>query len=327
MVESLRQPQDGDVPVLPVLPQFPDKLMHSPYVFMSILGEGGQGTVCQYKDSKTGIAYAVKFAPVNCSDFSILTESKILKEGNERNLDRLPRYITHDTHSSRRYMVMDILPESLDDHINSHPAGRERDIAIRDAGLQMVDGIEQLHNMGYLHRDIKSANFRVKDKRVFITDFGTSLEWMKMGSHVKEDKNGGFQGTLHFAHHLGHLRYNQGRRGDIESLGYVLLYLLTEGNYEWLTWVNNEKVILGVTQRKYHDAKKLFIEDEKIDSRLYGVQQLVRKALKIGFDEQPDYNEIRQIISNMFVVDDLFDTVSQLSLADCMSQAAQEAAQ
>lgn len=116
-------------------------------------------------------------------------------------------------------------------------------MAILDAGKQMLQGIEQLHGMGHLHRDIKSANFRVKDKKVYITDFGTSFEWMKNGEHIKMDTRAGFKGTLHFAPIKGHLKHNQGRRDDIESLGYVLLYLLTDGKYGWLTWVNNERYI------------------------------------------------------------------------------------
>jgi serine/threonine protein kinase len=37
----------------------------------------------------------------------------------------------------------------------------------------MLDVVEKFHNMGFLHRDIKPSNFRVLDRQVYLTDFGT----------------------------------------------------------------------------------------------------------------------------------------------------------
>ena len=44
---------------------------------------------------------------------------------------------------------------------------------ITEAALQMFDAVRWLHSRGFLHRDIKPSNFRVKEGKVYITDFGT----------------------------------------------------------------------------------------------------------------------------------------------------------
>jgi serine/threonine protein kinase len=44
---------------------------------------------------------------------------------------------------------------------------------ITEAALQMFDAVRWLHGRGFLHRDIKPSNFRVKEGKVYITDFGT----------------------------------------------------------------------------------------------------------------------------------------------------------
>jgi serine/threonine protein kinase len=46
---------------------------------------------------------------------------------------------------------------------------------ISEVAVQMLDVLEKFHKLGYLHRDIKPSNFRVKDRQVYITDFGTQI--------------------------------------------------------------------------------------------------------------------------------------------------------
>lgn len=61
----------------------------------------------------------------------------------------------------------------------------------------MLDALQQFHEMGYIHRDVKVANFRVnRSGKVYLTDFGLAIEYIKYGVHIKEAGGQAFKGTL-----------------------------------------------------------------------------------------------------------------------------------
>jgi len=43
--------------------------------------------------------------------------------------------------------------------------------------MQVLECVAGLHKLGYLHRDIKPDNFRVKDNKVFLIDLGSSKKY------------------------------------------------------------------------------------------------------------------------------------------------------
>lgn len=54
--------------------------MNSPYVFVKVLGTGGQGTVCMYRDTSSKVDFAVKLSPEGTTDQSLLNECLLLKD-------------------------------------------------------------------------------------------------------------------------------------------------------------------------------------------------------------------------------------------------------
>jgi len=73
-----------------------------------------------------------------------------------------PRYELHNVQLGRRHLIMQYLDEDLEDYICRHPKGKERDNAISDMAVQMLEIIKIMHeNTNHIHRDIKPPNFRV----------------------------------------------------------------------------------------------------------------------------------------------------------------------
>ena len=62
----------------------------------------------------------------------------------------------------------------------------------------MVEAVEEMHKVGYLHRDIKPDNFRIMNNKVVLIDFGLTAPYDKNGVHINRDRYG-FTGTLFFA--------------------------------------------------------------------------------------------------------------------------------
>ncbi|KAG2057620.1 kinase-like protein [Suillus hirtellus] len=77
-------------------------------------------------------------------------------------------------------LAMDLMPSDLYSHLQRHPT-----YCIRNSGrwaAQMALGINALHEMGIIHRDIKAANILIDtQENVRITDFGVSYVNKKEG--------------------------------------------------------------------------------------------------------------------------------------------------
>ena len=94
---------------------------------------------------------------------------------------------------------------------------------------QMLNLIQSVHQAGFIHCDIKPENFVIdKNNVLHLIDFGFSKRFYnkKTGEHIHFKEKKRFIGTPKFASLNTYLGYEQSRRDDLESLGYVLIYLL-----------------------------------------------------------------------------------------------------
>ena len=103
---------------------------------------------------------------------------------------------------------------------------------------QMLERIEYLHEMNYMHRDIKPDNILMglgqNSNTVYMIDFGLirSVIDEATGQHISfaEDKN--LVGTCRYTSVNSHLGYELSRRDDLIALGYVIIYLI-KGQLPW----------------------------------------------------------------------------------------------
>ena len=45
--------------------------------------------------------------------------------------------------------------------------------------MQMIEAVEELHNLGFVHTNIKPNIFRISNNRVFIIDLGHAREFIE----------------------------------------------------------------------------------------------------------------------------------------------------
>ena len=101
----------------------------------------------------------------------------------------------------------------------------------------MIDIIEFVHSKRIIHRDLKPDNFvlggSLDPDWLFLVDFGLAKKYMNSkGEHIKYWEGKGLTGTSRYVSINTHLGIEQSRRDDMETLGYVLVYLL-RGNLPW----------------------------------------------------------------------------------------------
>eukprot|EP01039_Chlorochromonas_danica_P002089 gene2089-2281_t len=93
--------------------------------------------------------------------------------------------------------------------------------------ILMVDGLRWIHSRGFLFVDVKPENFMLKGQTVYVVDFGLV---QRIGLAAD---GGSFAGTPSYCSLAVHGGAAATPKDEIESVGYVLLGLLCQGNLPW----------------------------------------------------------------------------------------------
>ena len=110
-------------------------------------------------------------------------------------------------------------------------------------GYEMIEKLEYLHSKNFIYRDFKPENIMIGKednfRELILIDFGLAKLYKTLDlKHIPEKEKLGFIGTLRYASINSHLWKELSRRDDLESLGYVLIYLV-KGTLPWMN-LNSE---------------------------------------------------------------------------------------
>ena len=98
--------------------------------------------------------------------------------------------------------------------------------------------LKSLHDHHYVHLDIKPDNFMIgagdRSSRVFLIDFGLTRLFRNPTTHkhITQVKGLDIIGTVCYSSITSHLGLTQSRRDDLESLVFVIVYLV-KGRLPW----------------------------------------------------------------------------------------------
>ena len=159
-------------------------------------------------------------------------------------------------------MILQLLGKDINSYIKIYKKFQLK--TVTEIGIQLINCIRQVHNKKIIHRDLKPENIvvgsGVNNNKVYIIDFGISkLFCDKNGQHNPLKKNKNFLGTTRYAPIAAHDGFEQCQKDDLESLGYVLFFIL-KGSLPWqnLKFQEHEK------NQKISSLKKEFIVSSNI---------------------------------------------------------------
>lgn len=121
---------------------------------------------------------------------------------------------------------------------------------------------------GIIHRDIKPENFvlgiKKKSHLIYLIDYGLSKKFqdIKTGEHIPYLEGKSLTGTARYASIYTHLGIEQSRRDDLESIGYLLVYLL-KGELPWqgLKAKNKKEKYKKIMDKKIEETPDAICKD------------------------------------------------------------------
>ena len=183
---------------------------------------------------------------------------------------------------------------------------------------QMISCLEFIHQRGFVHRDLKPENFMFgKADHVFIIDFGLSKRYIdpETNEHVQMCHHQSLTGTARYASVNAMRCQEQSRRDDLESLGYIFVYML-KGKLPWqgIQAPDQRAKFREILDLKFGLPLKELCKDLPDEFRLY-----LEATRHLEFTEEPKYDEYRAMfkdlfLRNRFAYDFKYDWVSPPSL-------------
>lgn len=267
------------------------KIFFDKYKIIEMVGKGSFGYVYIAEEIKTKTLFALKVEKRAEKHDLLKQESYTLLTLKSMGI---PKVYCYGSTDSLNIMTIELLGISLEKAFNlSNSKMSLKSVCM--IGCEMISIIKNIHSKGYLHRDIKPDNymFGVKNKknRLYMIDFGLAKKYVEDDVHIPIKYGKSLVGTARYASINTHNGVEQSRRDDLESIGYILIYLI-KGSLPW----QGLKVAKGEDHFQKIMSKKIEVPITTLCSNLPKQFVLYFDYVKqLGFESTPDYNYVKNL--------------------------------
>ena len=286
-----------------------NKIIFSEYLIQKKIGKGSFGTVYQGIIVTTSQKIAVKLEK-RVKDEPGLLETEAcrlyLMQG-----EGIPKIVCYGNNQTHNILVQELLGNSLEQLFNIN--GRKFTLkTVCSIGIEMIKRIRFVHSKYHIHRDIKPDNFMTgiekDDNKIYIIDFGLAKKYYSISKnrHIKFHTGKNLIGTARYCGRNAHRGYEQGRRDDIESIGYVLIYFLN-GILPWqgLKTMKGEQQFEKIAEKKYNTTFEELTKGHPEEFLLY-----FKHCDSLQFEDEPNYDYLISLFKNVinkYCIDCLYD--------------------
>ena len=270
------------------------------YALVKKIGAGSFGEIYFGEDRKTKKNVAIKVEQLRTPVPQLNAESKIYNELKDGvNVCSL-YYFGIEINTCA--MVIDFLGSSLE-KLRVQCGGTLSLKTVLMIADQMLCAIEFMHRHYYIHRDIKPDNFMFgtgkNSNQLYIIDFGLAKLYRdpKTLKHIPFSENNPFAGTARYASASSLRGIENSRRDDLESIAYVLAYLLN-GNLPWMSIEANS--IQGAFEKNVNF--KIKCTPEKLfEGYPHEFANFLKDVKKLKFQDEPNYALYRKMFRDLML--------------------------
>ena len=250
------------------------------YKILSSIGDGSFGQIYKGENIRTQELVAIKMELISGQTNTLKYETKVYQYLG--NITGFPQVKWFGIIGEYYYMVLTLLGDSLSSIKKRWTFSLADVISI---GIQMTKRLEYIHSKGLIHRDIKPDNFLMDrcNATLHLIDFGFCKKYLQNNKHIPLKLNKIPMGTPNFISVNVHNGIEPSRRDDLESVGYIMIYLLNK-HLDWENTVDLQKI----------KEMKLNITN-LMDSCV--IKDYILYCRKLEFNESPNYNYLLDILN------------------------------
>ena len=258
------------------------------------LGEGSFGRI--YEGVYHSEHFALKFEDINSNSNLLESEASIM---NYLKGPNIPNVRSYGTSGNYNILIMQLMGKSLEDLINIRKTFPLKTVCL--IGYQMIKVLEYIHNKHIVHRDLKPDNFVMGlnelAKYVYLLDFGLAKKYRSSTTlkHYPLINKKKLTGTARYASINALRGYEQSRRDDLESAGYVLMYFL-RGSLPWqgIPGKNKDERYKKILQKKEETSAHELCKDFPEEFEKY-----IDYTRNMEYEEDPDYERLKEYFKNI----------------------------
>ena len=276
-----------------------NKIFFGKYKCNKKIGKGSFGYVYQGVNILNDSEVAIKIEHKNIKNHLLELESNFLCLLKGFGIPEIKSY----GHSGNFYiLVEELLGNNLGQIKNIIKNLTLKDISM--IAIQIIDRIEYVHSKYIIHRDIKPENFLLGYKNnstIYIIDFGISRKYKssRTGKHIRFSITGKLFGTVRYVSYNASRGVEQSRRDDLESIGYMLLYLI-KGKLPW----QGINIKDSDREKKYLEMlylKKNIPPEDLCKNLPPEFANYIKYCKNLCFEEDPDYEYLRNLFKNILL--------------------------
>ena len=260
------------------------------YKIIDHIGHGGFGEIYSVLDTRNNKKYAMKVELRSTNRQGLMQEIQFFENLHPSPL--FPEYIYNGSNNDYCYLVMELLGPSLSKMRRLLPNHRYTPISSIRLAYHMLRCIEQFHQQGFIHRDIKPGNFLIRNDEtrsnpVVLTDFGLSKKFLIDTKHIPDQEQVGFVGTCKYASIHAHEGRELSRRDDLLSWFYSIVEL-AESRVPWPGTRDRDRTFY----MKRSTKPELLCRALPIE-----FAQIYNNLINLEFSQKPDYDWIKNILN------------------------------
>ncbi|CAD8154392.1 unnamed protein product [Paramecium pentaurelia] len=149
----------------------------------------------------------------------------------------------------------------------------------------------QIHNQNILHRSLKlSCIMTTNHSNLLLTNFDDYVEFLNKDGKISNKSKQIHIKTNKFSSIGQHLQQLPSPRDDLESLGYLLLYLLSQGKLPTKCQSKDQ----NIRDKFYMEFKRQFLPEKELKQFPEAFLYFFQNVFKLGIKEIPNYEILKQ---------------------------------